>query len=902
MAEGFHLEEDEKTLARVLDLAKQTQNPLIVANGALTADFEQYVSQLVRYATGEDRYWDEPALLLERAVQTWEASETRPYGQHKISLGTRESDDWRSKRLVLDVVADDKPFLVDSISAALTDAGKPVSFFVNAVVDTRRDGSGKRVSSGGEIIRESMIHAEMDPAVTEDETAALLDSIQQVLDDVAVAVEDWEPMRARLGACIAQLERARVADIDRDEQREAVSFLKWLWDNRFAFLGVRHYKYHAADGQVDFQRDDSAHLGILKDSDRRVLKSTYSSEGVLSPAVEDFMQSGEPILVAKANAKSLVHRRVYMDYIGVKVYSPNGAVIGEDRFVGLLTSEAYNRPASDIPLLRAKVQKVVDSAGFAPGGHNENALLNILETFPRDEMFQIDVETLTDISLGILRLYKRPRVKLFLRRDRFDRFVSALVFIPRDRFNSEVRHQIGAYLAQTFDGRVSAFYPSFGDVALVRVHFIIGIDPGAPQGPGITEMTREVRAICREWNDDLLEALRSKEKGSAISRFQLYENAFNAAYREGTSTDEAIADIEVIETIATRKPQPRVFRKPADRSSEIRIKLYSPKGPLKLSALIPTLENLGLRVIQEDGYPVKLETGKVTSLWIHEFYAEDRAGRPIDVDGVGALLEDAISAVLDGICEDDAFNALVMTASINWREASVLRAAAKYHSQTGFQSSQQYIAEALAQHPAIARDLIAVFHARFNPSGPVKSDQREAEVAAAEQNVVDALEQVSSLDEDRIIRRYLLMFAATLRTNFYQRLSDGEPKAYISFKIDSRKIAELPDPKPYREIFVSGPRVDGVHLRFGPVARGGLRWSDRREDFRTEVLGLVKAQRVKNAVIVPTGSKGGFIPSSFPWMVIDLQCTKKDAKHTNSLSEGFLISRITLMPVRLSVP
>lgn len=861
MAEGFHVDDDEKTLAEVIDLAKKSPDE---KNGPLTPAFEHYLTQMVRYATGEDRNWDEPESLLERAAEAWSISEQRAPGASIVLLRPKESKGWRSERLVLDIVAEDKPFLVDSISAALSDAGKPVSFFVNAIVDIHRDTDGRRVAKGGAAIRESMIHAEMDPAFNEGEIEALQQELEHVLNDVTVAVEDWEPMRARLAACIAQLERAQTIGVDREDQREAVEFLKWLWDNRFAFLGVRHYEYSSEDDEVSFRHDEKADLGILKDKSRRVLKSTYSEQGHLSPAVEDFMQSGEPILVAKANAKSLVHRRAYMDYIGVKTYAANGDVIGEDRFVGLLTAEAYNRPATDIPLLRAKVRKVVENARFAPGGHNEKALVNILETYPRDEMFQVDVNTIADTALGILRLYKRPRVKLFLRRDRFDRFISALAFVPRDRFSSNVREAIGRYLAATFNGRVSAFYPFFGDAALVRVHFIIGIDAGAPEGPGLTVMTRDVRAICREWRDDLLDAMREAGSQAPSALFQRYERAFDPAYQHQTSVTEALEDVAIIESLKPQDLSPRVFRRTGDGPGEIRLKLYSADGPIKLSKLVPIIENLGLDVIQEAGYAVTPSDNGQTALWIHDIYAEESHGRDIDIDAVKPLLEDTISAILIGACEDDMFNALVVLSGLNWREAWMIRAASRHHIQAGFPYSLQYMAEALMNNAGIVRDLMGVFHARFNPAGPKKAAEREKEVAAAEEKVLAAVEAVTSLDEDRIIRRYLNLFAAITRTNFYQRLPKDVVKPYISFKIDSAKIAELPDPKPYREIFVSGPRVDGVHLRFGPVSRGGLRWSDRREDFRTEVLGLVKAQRVKNAVIVPTGSKGCFYPKQLP--------------------------------------
>ncbi|MEE2692952.1 MAG: NAD-glutamate dehydrogenase [Pseudomonadota bacterium] len=859
--EGFQSQADEATLGQVLALAKSKKVGEFDAKGDHSQAFASYVTQLVRFATGEDSIWDEPQSLLDRAASMWKSGDKRAPGSHVINLRLAKASDWRQSRLTLDIITDDRPFLVDSISAALADAGKPVSFFSNAVVDCHRDEKGKRLAEGGVAVRESMIHAEMDPPIDDAEIARLEEDLRRVLDDVAAAVDDWEQMRARLGVCIAQLERARPEGVAREEQREAVEFLKWLWDNRFAFLGVRHYRYAKEGEKVVFEHDPSADLGILKDASRRILKMTYTEAGHLSPAVEEFMASGEPILVAKANAKSLVHRRAYMDYIGVKTYSVDGKVTGEERFVGLFTSEAYNRPASDIPLLRAKVRNVVEGAGFSPGGHNEKAIINILETYPRDEMFQNDVATLRESALGILRLYKRPRVKLFLRRDRFDRFISALVFVPREKFSSDVREAIGNLLAKAFEGRVSAFYPFFGDAALVRVHFIIGLNPGAPEGPGIPELTRAIRALCREWTDDLVDALRSANEGATPrGLFTKYEKAFDAAYRERNSAEEALVDIAAIETLG--EIAPRVYRVAGGAPSSVNIKLYRRGGPMRLSSLIPTIENLGLSVIQEANYQVKpLGAGP---LWIHDFHTEEKAGRPIDIESVRTLLEDAMLAVLDGRCEDDGFNALVVDAGLNWREAWALRAMAKYHMQAGLQFSQRYIEEALLRNAGIARALIAVFHARFNPAGPKDADKREAEVAAAEAAVLKSLEEVASLDEDRIIRRYLNLIAAMTRTNFYQRGEGGAPKSYISFKINSSKVEGLPDPVPYREIFVSGPRVDGVHLRFGPVARGGLRWSDRREDYRTEVLGLVKAQRVKNAVIVPTGSKGGFYPKQLP--------------------------------------
>jgi len=864
MPEGTTADSGAQILEQLVELARADGGDAFAGDGAVDPAFRHYLDQLARYATGEDDEWTDPRGLLKHARAAWSASGVRAPGEDLIRLRIEEGADWRAARLVLDIIAEDKPFLVDSVSAALADKGWTVSFFLNAVVDAARDEKGRRLAvHGAETVRESMIHAEMDPPVEAGEIAELEADIRRTLADVAVAVADWESMRARLASCIAQLERARPHGVEREDQREAIEFLKWLWDNRFAFLGVRRYRYVVHGEERAFTHDVEADLGILRDQERRVLRHTYDESGHLSPAVKEFMDSGELILIAKANARSAVHRRAYMDYVGVKTFTPDGRVTGEERFVGLFTADSYNRPASDIPLLRSKMRRVIEQAGFVPGGHNEKAIANILETFPRDEMFQIDPDDLGDTAVGILRLNKRPRTKLFYRRDRFDRFVSALVYVPRDRFNSRVREEIGEILRAAFKGRLSAFYPYFGDAALARVHFIIGLEPGAPQGPGLAALEEKIRAVVRTWNDDLVEALRRAYEGAPPKGFfNRYENAFPTSYRERNAAAEALADISKIEGLgSTREDDLRAFRLKGDAEHVLRIKLYKLGTPAPLSALIPTIENMGLRVMQEAGHEITIAGRKV---WIHDFLTEERRGRAIDIAGVRTIFEEAFAAVLHGDAEDDGFNALVLAAGLNWREAAMLRGCAKHHLQSGFQFSQAYIEETLSGHPALVRKLVECFHARFHPDDARDEESRTREETRIGKEIANLLNEVDILDEDRIIRRFHNLIRAMTRTNYYQTGEDGRPKPYLSFKVASRELEELPAPRPYREIFVSSPRVDGVHLRFGPVARGGLRWSDRREDFRTEVLGLVKAQQVKNAVIVPVGSKGGFYPKQLP--------------------------------------
>ncbi|MEM1103116.1 MAG: NAD-glutamate dehydrogenase [Pseudomonadota bacterium] len=706
----------------------------------------------------------------------------------------------------------------------------------------------------------------MDPSADAGEPERIEAEIRETLQDVGDAVEDWEAMRARLAASIAALERLRPTGANREEMREAVAFLKWLWDNRFAFLGVRRFVYETSppNGPDRFVPDRSGDLGILRDADRRVVRASYTADGAPSPAVQDFLQSAEPIIIAKANAQSMVHRRSYMDYVGVKTYHPDGTPSGEERFIGLFTAEAYNKPATDIPWLRRKIQNVVEGAQFSPGGHNEKALANILETFPRDEMFQISEQDLSRVSLGVLRLYKRPRTKLFIRRDRFDRFISALVFIPRDQFSSSVRTDVAEILRSAYRGRISAFYPYFGDGPLARVHFIIGLEPDAPDGPPIETLEARIVEAARTWDDDFRDALREYHRGAPpVALRSKYANAFSSAYRAYNNPSDAIADIPRIEALTEAAPYSvRPYRRLGDPQREVRLKLYSLNAPIGLSQFLPVLENMGLTVLQEASSDVAPSEANVC--WVHEFRAESQTGGSIDLERTVNAFQDACEAVLYERTENDGFNGLVLSAGLDWRLAAMLRACAKYSSQTGFPFSEPYMAQTLNQHPALSNQLADLFNVRLNPSFSDGAAAREAREDDLRAGFIAALDDVPSLDEDRILRRLADTISAIVRTNFYQMAEGGEAKPYMSFKFDPERISGLPEPRPYREIFVSSPQVDGVHLRFGPIARGGLRWSDRREDYRTEVLDLVKAQQVKNAVITPVGAKGGFFPKKLP--------------------------------------
>jgi glutamate dehydrogenase len=649
---------------------------------------------------------------------------------------------------------------------------------------------------------------------------------------------------------------------------EEIAFLSWLEAEQFVFLGARVYEYPRlkngdyAPEEPLYQAKDG--LGVLRDPERTVLRRA-NEPAILLGKVKDRLISDPALTVAKSNVRSRVHRRGYMDYVGVKRYGADGRPFGEVRFVGLFTAEAYDQPASAVPLIREKVAHVLARAQMAPGSHNEKRLKNIVENHPRDELFQMSEDELLDEALGILHLYDRPRVRLFERRDPFDRFASVLLFLPRDHYDSDLAARAGKILADAYGGRVSASYPSFSDAPLARVHYILGFTPGRHARPDLKALEVAIAEAARTWEDRFDAAVRaSGEPPEAVAAtLARYRDAFPAGYRDRFDVSEALADMAVIEAMGPEDTVGvRAYRHPGDNSLQFRFKLYRPGAPAPLADVLPILDNMGLKALAEAGFPVTREG--LPPVWVHDFEIEDPRGANLVFAELKQAFEDAVVAVWTGRTENDGFNRLVMELSIPWRDAALIRALARHRQQSGLDPSQRVQEEALAGNPGVARLILDLFRTKFDPAIVASLAERKVQADAVMARIVEALQMVESLDDDRVLRRLALLVGATQRTNFYQPAEDGGPKPYISFKVASGELADLPAPKPYREIFVWGVNVEGVHLRFGPVARGGLRWSDRRDDFRTEVLGLVKAQQVKNAVIVPVGSKGGFYPKQLP--------------------------------------
>jgi glutamate dehydrogenase len=760
----------------------------------------------------------------------------------------------------LEIVQDDQPFLVDSVMGEIAEHGLAAHAMFHPIVEVRRKADGSRADEGA-ARRESIIQVLLEP-IGPDREAALKAGVAATLADAHAAVEDFPAMLALLRRTLEEL-----AERPGKTTPEEIAFLRWLEARQFVFLGARVYEYpRLANG--DYAAKEPVYqatggLGVLRDPARAVLRRA-NEPAVLMGKAKDRILREPAVTVAKANARSRVHRRSYMDYIGVKRYDAEGRPSGEVRFVGLFTAEAYDEPVSAVPLVREKVAKALARAHAAPGGHNAKRLKNILENHPRDELFQMTDDELFRQALGILHLYDRPRVGLFERRDPLDRFASVLLFLPRDQYDSELERRAGEILARAYGGWVAATYRTFLDAPLARVHYIIAVPPGAHAWPDVKALQSAIAEAAHSWRDRFEAVVRAGglEPEAVAAMLARYRDAFPPGYQDRFSAAEALADLEVIESLGDAPVGARAYRLPADGPTQFRFKLYRPGAPAPLADVLPLLENMGLKAMAEAGFPIT--PAGAAPVWVHDFEIEDPRGEHLVFSEVKQAFEEAVAAVWTGQTENDGFNRLVLELSISWREAALVRALARYRQQSGLDPTQRAQEEALSNNPGVARLILDLFRTRFDPAIRADLASRRDQAAAVMAEITAALQHVDSLDEDRVLRRIALLVQAVQRTNFYQLGADGRPKPHISFKVASGELADLPVPKPFREIFVWAVNVEGVHLRFGPVARGGLRWSDRRDDFRTEVLGLVKAQQVKNAVIVPVGSKGGFYPKRLP--------------------------------------
>ena len=867
-----------------------------------------------------------PAGWAALALDFFDMVRTRKPGTAEVRIFNpgMDKDGWESPHTVVQVANDDMPFLVDSVTMALADQGVGVHVLGHPVVQVARDKAGKLLAVGAEAgdgaRGESLMHLEIDRQ-TQAEMPAIEETVLKVLGDVRAAVADWDAMRRKMLAIADDL-ATRCMPVSDAGRSEAQEFLRWAADNHFTFLGYREYDVVEKGDSELLCPVDSSGLGLLRGKEKGKPRDLRTLAAHYMP------QSGsvDALILTKTNARATVHRPGYMDYIGVLKFDEDGKPTAEQRFLGLYTSSAYSRRPWEIPLVRERHEHVMRSSGLAPTGHSGKALRHILESLPRDELFQSTEEELLRTATGILGLQERVRSQLFLRRDRYGRFWSALVYIPRDRFNTEVRRRIERMLREALNGDSVDTNVQVGESPLAQLHMIVRPRRGETVEVDAAALEGELESIVRNWQDDLREALvaaHGEEKGLKLAH--RYGRALPAGYIERVTPAVAAADVLCLSSLQGADDLRINLYRAARNGGGLRLKFYRLGHDIPLSDALPMMENMGLRVITEHPFRIEFPDDRQGDqvAWIQDFEVE--SVRPdLDVDGLDASFEEAFSRVWHGAAENDGFNRLILGAGLAWRQVAMLRAYGKYIQQVGVPFSQSYVEETFNRYPLLARLLVELFEARFDPStgnepkAEVKRGQealraqlfgfaadeptravlqsvvdaregnRERQVEATRAALLGLLDRVASLDQDRILRAFIGCMDATLRTSYYidykdGKRADGGPADYIAFKIDSGRVPDAPKPRPYREIWVCGPNVEGVHLRFGPVARGGLRWSDRREDFRTEVLGLVKAQMVKNTVIVPVGSKGGFFCKQLPdpavdrdaWLAEGKECYKR---------------------------
>ncbi len=823
---------------------------------------ERFVQEHYRHVDPDELASRAPEDLYGAAISHWNFASRRPIGHARVRVfnPTLEEHEWQSTHTIVQIVNDDMPFLVDSVTMAVNRRGLTLHLIVHPVLTVNRDVSGRlaglaREDEADSAGRESFMHIEVDRIADPAAMDALTDEISRALADVRVAVADWTVMRGKIAAVLAEIAQ-RPPPVGASELAEARAFLEWVADNHFTLIGYRCHDLVTVDGEDALRPVPGSGLGVLRETEAEKLSASFAK---LPPRVRERARVPELLVTTKSNSRSTVHRSGYLDYIGVKRFDASGAVCGEHRFLGLYTSTAYMAMPAQIPLLRRKVAAVVQRAGLAPQSHAGKALANILDSYPRDELFQISVDELYEIATGILRLGERQRFRLFVRRDPFERFVSCLIYAPRENYDTALRRRWQSILESAFGGDATEFNVFLSESALARILILVRTHTGTIPDFDVPEIERHLAAAARRWEDDLRTSLVDafgEARGIALHRE--YGAAFPASYREDFPARSAVPDVQMMAGLSEANPLGLSLYRPLEAApGTLRFKLFHRGAPLALSDSLPMLERMGLRVLEDR--PYRVHVAGAAPVWLHDFGLSAGADSELDVDAIDENFEDTFARVYRGEVENDGFNRLVLRARLTADEVTVLRAYARYLHQLGFGLSQSFIEQTLAAHPALTRALVSLFRLLHDP------DQSNDEVVAANAKAIeDELDQVANLNEDRVLRQYLALIVATLRTNWFLRDPAGRRRPTVSFKLDPAKVPGMPEPKPMFEIFVYSPRFEGVHLRGGKVARGGLRWSDRPEDFRTEVLGLVKAQMVKNTVIVPVGSKGGFVLKKAP--------------------------------------
>ncbi len=843
-----------------------TNKILAYAKKQLTEDTLSLVGKFMRLYYNQiciEDFEGRPITDIYGAVYShWELMHHRNPDEVKIAIFNPhyEQHGWQSTHTIIEVVIDDMPFLVDSLRMELDRLGLTthLMIYMGGMKIVRNEqgyieGVLPRNAKNKQVHIESPIYMEIDRQTDPKMLERIRSNLTRVIADVQLAVRDWRPMQERLKEFVDYLKKTAIP-LNTQEINETIAYLEWLLNNHFTFLGSRDYEIVEKDNQQVLRLVAGSSLGVLADeSHSKIIR--YFSE-MPEKAREIVLSTEQILIISKTNSPSTVHRPTNADDIWVKKFNEKGEFIGMRRFIGHYTSEAYSKYPNDIPKVREKVLKVLELSKLAERSHAYKDLMHILAALPRDDLFQADVNDLLRIASGILHLQDRRRVRLFVREDAYGRYISCLVYIPRENFNTEVLNKIQTILKKAFNGTETSFTTDFPGPILARIHYVIRIESKQIAKYNLEEIEKKLIAVGKSWQDGFREEVLDyfgEERGNEL--INRYRKAFPAGYREIFTPRHAVYDIENMEKLSPENPLTMVFYRPLGaKPNEIRFKLFTLGDTVPLSDALPMLENMGLRVLGEEPHEILLE--QEGEVWINDFSMTYAKEEPIDVEKNRYIFQESFKKIWQGLAENDSINRLVLEAQLTWREISVLRAYSKYLLQTRFTFSQQYIAEALVNNPSVAKLLMALFMCRFEPK---VSGQSDAPTSQLESMIYEQLDEVASLDEDRILRRLLELIHATLRTNYFQVNGEGEFKPYIAFKLNSNKISDLPLPRPKYEIFVYSPRFEGIHLRAAKVARGGIRLSTRREDFRDEVLSLMKTQQVKNALIVPAGAKGGFV-------------------------------------------
>ncbi|MBK1786359.1 NAD-glutamate dehydrogenase [Prauserella cavernicola] len=859
---------------------EQIRDELVDTAARQAPDIAELIRLYYRLIPAEEIIGDDPVDLVGAVRSHLQLAQQRVPGRPAVRLlnPTVAEDGWAREATVVQLVTDDMPFLVDSVAAELSRSGVQVQRIVHPIVVVSRDLTGelREVFPDADAAEppegaaaESWMYLEIDPIGDPNRAREIDNRLTAVLGDVREVVEDTRKMvEAAYG--IAKDLDSNPPPLPDDEVRDGAALLRWLAAGHFTFLGYRHYEVveEPDTGEPALRAPLASGLGVLR-------QDSLAARG-LTAGPDSVVRALEPTLLVltQASAPSTVHRPVYPFYIGVKTFDERGNVSGEHRFLGMFTTSALHEDVLDIPVIERQVREVIHRAGFPMESYSGQRMLEVLQNWPRADLFSADAESLYSTATGAITLSDRRRLRLFLRRDPYGRFFSCLVFLPRDRYTTRSRLAMQEVLLEELEGTSLEYGTRLGETLLAQVHFTVHTDPAKTSEPDTLRIQERLNEAVRGWDDLMVEAILAERRvragdgkavtfageESASEQGQRFAAMFPEAYKEDFSAEVALADLRALESIDGPGDVRMSFYLPEDAGpGERRFKLYLVGEGVTLSKVLPLMQRMGVEVVDERPYELIREDGTLS--WINDFGLRIEP-RVLESIGKGAehdlqvRFQEAFAASWRGDCEVDGFNGLVLRAGLTWRQASVLRAYARYLRQAGSPYSQEYIESTVLGHTRIATALVTLFETRF---GPVDQGDRDEQVQAQLDDINASIDEVVSLDEDRILRRLSAVIVATLRTNYWVTDADGATRPYLAFKLDPQQVPDLPEPRPAFEIFVYSPRVEGVHLRFGSVARGGLRWSDRREDFRTEVLGLVKAQAVKNAVIVPVGAKGGFV-------------------------------------------